>query len=272
VACRIALLSAVLIGAAGAEPSSHGEPRGFCLEVPSGESREDPGAYARRAGGSYCDGVVFQRHSGRGDLPVIGVMGAPVTGDPRKAALRITVLAPPEGVSGIAWPLHLKGLARSPDVNYRLDAALLSVDQPVVIGPDSAMSRIPRPRGRLRTSDEHLCAEDIAWVAWTDSLEHGRTYLPVTSAGASGGAVEIIVRPTVIAAYLKYSVLSEDRNLLGKETMVEGNSSVGSGEAITITIPAGVPRVVVVSVLALGSDGNNQAASVRLVRPAPSKK
>ena len=38
-------------------------------------------AYAKRAGG-YCDGAVYERNAGTGDLPVIGVTRPGISGQP----------------------------------------------------------------------------------------------------------------------------------------------------------------------------------------------
>lgn len=238
------------------------EPRSgtFCRETAVGSSNGGPAAYARRAGGRYCDGALSELHAGPGDLPVIGVMVGAVRGDPGRMPVSLTVVAPPEP-SEIAWPMQLQGVARSSDVSYRLDAALLSIGQPVVIGAESAMPRMT-PR---------LHAEDVAWAAWSESPRSGRTYLPVVALGAAaGGAVQIIVRPTISTAYVTYTLLSASASVLVPETDIADN--IKQGQPVSVTVPVGSPRPVVAKVVAVGNDGDTQVASVRLVRPGPPQK
>jgi hypothetical protein len=228
----------------------------FCRKDALGSPGAEAEAYARRRGG-YCDGAVYQPHSGDGKLAVIGVRAAPVAGNPQSRAVGITTMTLPASSSGIVWPLHLQGVAKSPKVNYRLDAALSS-GRPFVVGPESAMSKVT-PR---------LRAEDVAWTAWSDSSQYGRTYVPVIMPGAAAGEVELTVRPTIPIAYLIYSVENPAGAVLKPETSIAVESDPERrAEPMVLAIPAGRPELVVVKVIAVGNGGETQAASVRLVRP-----
>lgn len=243
-------LMAGLLAQSGAQESD------FCRKDAFGGPNAKAEVYARRSGG-YCDGAVFQPHSGSGELPVIGVNAAPIVGDPKSQSVSITAIALPKSLSGIVWPLHLQGVARSPKVNYRLDAALSS-GRPLVVGPESAMSRV----------ELNLRAEDVAWSAWSDSSQDGRTYVPVVMPEASGGDVELTVRPTIPVAYVVYSVKDASGGLVKGEATIRAESTPDRRSApMTLVIPAGKPELVVVKVIAVGNNGRTQAASVRLIRP-----
>lgn len=228
----------------------------FCRENAFGGPGAKAEVYARRSGG-YCDGAVFQPHSGGGELPVIGVNAAPILGDPKSRAVSITAIALPKSLGGIVWPLHLQGVARSPKVNYRLDAALSS-GRPLVIGPESGMSK----------REQNLRMEDVAWSAWSDSSEDGRTYVPVVMPGASGGDVELTVRPTIPVAYVVYSIKDASGGVVQGETTIRAESTPETRSApMTLPIPAGKSELVIVKVIAVGNTGRTQVASVRLFRP-----
>lgn len=206
--------------------------------------------YARR--GSYCDGSRPEDNSGSGLLPVIGVTATAISGNPATKPLLIGVLG---SGGGDPRPVQLQGVARSPHVNYRLDAVLSP--PPLKIGPESAMTRIrPRP----------LQAEDIAWVAWKD-LPDGRTYIPVVASGAAPRSLEIVVRPSIVAGYLVYSVTAaaNGRVLLG-ETLAPGNRV--PAEPVSLTIAPGEPRAIVVHVTAVAEDGETQVVDLRVTRPS----
>lgn len=225
----------------------------FCRKDALGSPSAE--AYARRRGG-YCDGAVFQVNAG-GELSVIGVSAAPIVGNPRGRGVGITTMALPAPLSGIAWPLHLQGVAKSPRRNYRLDAALFS-GRPLIVGAESAMLKITSP----------LRAEDIAWIAWSDSNQHGRTYVPVVMSGATVGEVELIVRPTIPIAYVVYSVEDPSGTVVKPKASIRVASDPDKRAApVSLVIPAGRPELVVVKVLAVGNSGETQSASVRLVRP-----
>ena len=229
----------------------------YCRQDALGESSAE--AYARRRGG-YCDGAVYQAHAGDGELPVIGVNAAPIAGNPQRQAVAITTIALPATLSGISWPLHLQGVAKSPKVNYRLDAALSS-GRPLVVGPESAMLKVS-PR---------LLAEDVAWNAWSDSSEHGRIYVPLIMPGATGGEVQLMVRPTIPVAYVIYSIEDPSGAVLKPEASIPEESDPNRrAEPITLAIPAGRPELIVVKILAVGNNGRTQVASVRLIRPGGS--
>lgn len=223
----------------------------FCRTDALGGAAARPEAYARRTGG-YCDGAVYQENAG-GGLPVIGVNAAPIQGSPQSRAVRITTIPLPASVDGIAWPLQLQGVARSSEVNYRLDAALSS-GSPLVVGPESAMPKV----------GSSLRAEDVAWSAWSDSSRDGRTYVPLVMPGGAGGDVEVTVRPTIPCAYVLFSVEDANGAVIKPEASVEPKKR---GAPVTLVIPAGQPELVVVKIIAVGNSGRTQAASLRLVRP-----
>jgi hypothetical protein len=251
-ACRLSLVVTIAIGLA--RGSLGAAPNTFCQEYLHPGSVAASTLYAPRGEGAYCDGSVFEPNAG-GELAVIGVVAFQVRGDPTGSPLALTVLAAPLGVE-VTWPLHLQGIARSPDINYRLDAGLSSAAQPVVIGRESAMNRVV-PR---------LSAGDVAWSAWSESSRYGRLYLPVIPAGiAYRGNVEITVRPTMATSYVTYSVASSSGAALTKEMSVPGPVKIA--DPVSISISPGTPQIIVVKVLAIGSDGEMQAASIRLVRP-----
>jgi hypothetical protein len=238
---------------------AHGEPQGsdFCRVGAFGDSRAAAEAYARRTGG-YCDGAVFEPHAGSGELPVIGVSAAPIAGNPQLQPVRIQTMALPAAVGGVVWPLHLQGVARSPKVNYRLDAAL-SASRPLVVGPESAMLKV-RPS---------LSAEEVAWMAWSDTSQDGRTYVPLQMPGAASRGVELTVRPTIPVAYLLFSIEDPGGKVLQRQTSLRfANDPAKRAAPIPLLIPAGMPQLVVVKVAAVGNSGATQVADVRLVRPA----
>jgi hypothetical protein len=231
----------------------------FCRKDALSTPGAEVEAYARRRGG-YCDGVVYQVNSGDGELPVIGVSVASIAGNPQSRAVSITTMPLPASPSGIAWPLHLQGVAKSPKVNYRLDAALFS-GRPFAIGPDSAMSKVA---SRLRV-------EDVAWSAWSDSSEHGRTYVPVIMPSAAGGEVKLMVRPTIPVAYVVFSIENTSGGVVKPEASLRmENDPDRRAEPVTLVIPPGKPELVVVKVIAVGNSGVTQAVSVRLIRPGGS--
>jgi hypothetical protein len=215
-------------------------------------------AYARRRGG-YCDGVIYQVNAGDGELPVIGVSVAGAA-NPQNRGAGLTTMPLPASPGGIVWPLHLQGVAKSHKINYRLDAALLS-GRPLVLGADSAMSKVA----------SHLRMEDIAWAAWSDSSENGRTYVPVIAPGATSGKVNLLVRPTIPTAYVVFSIENLAGGVIKPEASLRMvNDPDKRAEPVTLAIPAGKPELVVVKVVAVGNSGVTQAAVVRLIRPGGS--
>jgi hypothetical protein len=240
---RISLVLMIVVAwAAGAETPAERCARTSVSRDPASA------AYARR--GAYCDGAFNENHSGPGFLPVIGVTATPVAGN---VPVTISVLAVGAPAN---QPLQLQGVAKSPDVNYRFDAGLDG--QPLVIGRESAMTRVRR---------QPLRAEEIAWAAWRDVPE-GKLYVPVVAAGAKAGAVEIIVRPTFTASYVVYSLHTPGtpERELQKRTVLKGTTR--PGEPVTLTIPPGQPDEIVVNVMAVAEDGDTQAATFRVLRPA----
>lgn len=253
---RGALVVAALALAAGFSAGGSAKEADFCREDAFGGAHEKAETYARRSGG-YCDGAIYQENAGEGDLPVIGVSVAPIKGNPKSGAVGITAIPLPKGLKGIDWPLRLQGVARSPQVNYRLDAALFS-GRPLTVGPESAMSKI-KP---------NLRAEDVAWSAWSDSSPDGRTYVSLLMPNAAAGGVEITVRPTIPFAYVVFSIRDTSGNVLQKKTSVNVDDIRDKrGAPVTFAIPAGKPELVVVQVTAIGNSSKTQVARVRLVRP-----
>jgi hypothetical protein len=254
-AYRIPFLAACFVATGGTLSAAQPDNVGACLDIATSAPPQSATTYGPRAGGAYCDGSIPQRHAGAGELPVIGLMTA-VTGEPAASPVTLTVLLTQADSAGLAWPLRVQGVARSPRENYRLDAAIPSAARPTItVGPESAMSHL------------HMRADTVAWLAWADSPA-GRTYIPVAGPASYNGALNLIVRPTASAAYVKYEVISADGHSLGNNA-VNGNSGTGLGEPVLIPIPPGAPGLLVVNVLAVLSDGRRQAASIRLLRPGP---
>ncbi len=216
----------------------------------------NPAEYRPRDGGRYCDGSFFEPNSGGTELPVIGVSAALITGDPSVKPIALAVSPPPAGVSA-KWPLHLQGLAKSPGISYRLDAALASSADPLVIGKESGMMHTPS-----------LQADGVAWSAWSDDSDNGVTYFPVITPGAHAGNVEILVRPTMATAYVTYTLLNDAGIELAPKARASLPKTSDLATPVPITIPAGEPRVIRVKILAMGRSGDTQVAMIRLVRPS----
>jgi hypothetical protein len=254
VARRLALVLSLLVAAAG---TTSGAPADFCQQDALAAKKTDPAAYDRRPAG-YCDGSVYRPQVGSGELAVIGVSVPPIKGDPGKRPISIVALLPDDFAHLVSWPLQVQGVALSPRVNYRLDAAL-GLTAPLRIGTESAMRRlIPI-----------LTADGVAWSAWDDSPTHGRIYVPVAAGDTASGAVEITVRPTIYTAYVRFSVLDAARNRVAPEKTVARGTD--PGDPVSFTLPSG-PEHVVVNVVAVGNAGDTQAAAIRVIRrssPAP---
>lgn len=253
----------VLIGFLSAKSflAQAGVPQGddYCRSDALAGPDEGAEVYARR--GDYCDGAVFQVNAGNGELPVIGVSATPIQGNPKFQAVSIAAMALPSSVSGISWPLHVQGVAKSPEANYRLDAALSPV-RPLVLGSESAMSKVA-PR---------LRAEDVAWISWSDSSVDGLTYIPVIAPGSIAGKVEVTVRPTIPVAYVIFTVEDTRGAVIHPKANVKMESNPeGRALPMTFVIPAGEPELVVVRVTAFGNSGRTQVARFRLVRPKGAK-
>lgn len=252
---RAALVLALLVVAAAPSAAD------FCREEALAGADAGPGAYARRSGG-YCDGAVYQEHAGEGELPVIGVRAAPIQGSPRDRAVRLTTIPLSANQNGIKWPLQLQGVAKSPEANYRLDAAL-SAGSPLSIGPESAMLKI----------GAGLRAEEVAWVAWSDTSRDGRTFVPLVMPGVSGGDVEVTVRPTIPVAYLLYSVKDPKGAVIAPEASIDGDPDPRKrGIPMTLVVRAGRPELVIVTVIAVGYNGGTQTVSLRLIRPSEKRR
>lgn len=204
--------------------------------------------YGRR--GSYCDGSLPEDNSGPGLLPVIGVTATAISGNPAAKPLVIGLL---DTGGGDRRPVQLRGVARSPHVNYRLDAVLSPPS--LTIGAESAMTKV-RP--------DPLRAEDVAWVAWKDG-QKDPAYIPVIAAGAAVRSLEITVRPSIVAGYLVYSVKAADGGVLQGDTVVPGNGVPGA--PVSLTIASGVPRAIVVHVTAVAGDGETQDVYIHVTRP-----
>ena len=252
--CFSLVLVTVLVATIWANATSAND---FCNAAAFGDQTKSPTSYGRRAGG-YCDGAVYEQHSGSGELSVIGLTAAPIEGSPGSTPLHITALVPSHGNGVDAGELHLCGVAKSPTLNYRLDAGL-SVSRGVTVGPESAMFRLVPP----------LLGEDVAWTAWVDSSTDGRTYFPVVPFGSSGHGVEITVRPTIPTAYVLYSVMSDSGQELAPEQKVQ-HESYELGEPVAFSVGASAP-VVLVKVIAVGNGGRTQVARIRLSHPGSSE-
>jgi hypothetical protein len=249
-ACRDAL---VLIVALLLTRSLHAQPASsdFCQEALLKSRPTGPDSYARRLG--YCDGAVFKPNAGSGELPVIGVVAGPIGGDPASAPLILSAVpaAQPGEPDHVLW---LQGFAKSPDANYRLDATLFR-DQRLSIGKDSAMPR----------TSPVLTAKDVAWAAWAESSQYGKTYYPVVSAGPVWPYVEITVRPTIRVASINYTIADSLGGIVVKNTPLQGPARLG--DPVSFTVPAGSPALVVARVVAVGNTGKTQVASIRFYRP-----
>jgi hypothetical protein len=205
-------------------------------------------AYASR--GSYCDGEVFEPNAGSGELALIGLSVGLVRGDPSQHQMRIGLLPAPTTSGAV----RIRGVARRPRTNYRLDATLKPPVSALVVGPESAMSSFTPP----------LLLEQVAWAAWNDTKK-GRTYIPVQGMSEVDGVVRVVVRPTFHTAFVSYELRTEGDQTLIPENQVAGNAVLGG--PITIEIPPGDPTIVVLDVTAQGNAGETQVASIRFIRP-----
>lgn len=247
---RLAVGLMVAMATASA-PALFAQARDYCLPI-ARQTATSAAAYAERTGG-YCDGAVFQPNAGSGELAVIGVMTAPLEGDPAKRPLRVTVMPVPGTIRDAVWPVRLQGVAASPEINYRLDAVLTAPNRPLIVGSESAMTRMS------------LTAEKISWLAWYETSTHGPVYVPVAGRGSTNGNVTVTVRPTLKAAYLVHTIKSADGTVLTPWTESPGHAK--RGLPIAITVPAGEPRLVVMEIKAVSRQGDIQVCSLRLVRP-----
>jgi len=118
-----------------------------------------------------------------------------------------------------------------------------------------------------------LRAEEVAWVAWSDTSQDGRTYVPLVVPGAAGGDVEVLVRPTIPVAYLLYSVEDLKGAVIAPEASVDGDPDPRKrGIPMTLVVRAGRPELVIVKVTAVGYNGKTQTASLRLIRPSEKRR
>lgn len=232
-------------------PGVYAQARDYCL--PIARQSGNGAAYAERPGG-YCDGSVFQPNAGSGELAVIGIMTAPLEGDPAKQAFQVTAIPVPTTIRNVVAPFQLQGVAASPAINYRLDAVLTAPGRPLSIGPESAMARMS------------LTADKVTWLAWSETSRSGPVYVPVAGRGLTNGNVTVTVRPTLKAAYLVHRIKADDGTELTPWTESPGHAR--RGLPISIIIRAGEPRLVVVEIKATSRQGDVQVCSLRLVRPA----
>ena len=228
----------------------------FCRVV-AFKGQPSVSSYALRVRDRYCDGSLAEPHSGSGELAVIGVTASPITGNPQTATLRVGVVD-----RGVSWPVQLQGVAKAPEINYRFDGALQSAAQPMIIGAESAMTKMAPP----------LRVEQVAWSAWSDTKTSGRIFVPVVAAGAAPGDVQITVRSPSAVAYLYYSVESVNRDVLIPDKNVDSNPKDRVGTPISFVIPRGDPALVVVKITAYSSDGTMPTAVIYLIRPGPAAK
>lgn len=220
-------------------------------ELLQGARADDPGAYAQRTR-LYCDGVVVERHAGRGELPVIGVMLGRVTGDPSAGGVELRIATAGRGDSG---PLRLQGTALRRESRYRLDA-LVPLSEPLRLGRESGMTKRTPP----------LRADDVAWAAWTDTPAQGRTYYPVTQGARAAGPLFIVVRPTIRSSYLLYTVSDASGSPLLPPARAAGITAPGDAVVLELSkLPSVSP--IVVQVTAVGSLGRDQTVPIRVAIP-----
>lgn len=245
----VALIATVTVAAS---PIS-GEVPEFCHPAAE-KGGGDRSNYGLRPPG-YCDGSIYTQNAGQDTLSVIGITVGPVKGNPSSAPVLIGLAQVPAEI--IPGPLRLRGVATDPNDNYRLDAALEKATATLRIGNESAMLTLQR---------RHLTAEDVSWLAWSESREVGQIHAPVSQEVSAGGDVTVTVRPTIKAAYLLHEVESLEGRVLTPLAQSAGHAK--RGEPISIVIPAGEPRLVVVRLTAVSAAGQTQVATVKLVRPA----
>ncbi|HEV7733703.1 MAG TPA: hypothetical protein VGR62_16160 [Candidatus Binatia bacterium] len=246
----VLILSILLTSIARSADAGSATADDTCRKDALSQAGTRPEAYAPRRGG-YCDGVVFEAHSGSGELTVIGISASGIAGDPSSGPVRIAAAAAIEGAS---TALRLQGVAKAPEINYRLDAKL-DPGQSLVLDKESALTMV----------QPHLRAEDVAWLAWSDSAVDGRIYTPTTLAGAGGSGVEIIVRPTIDTTYSILTIERPSANGASPKTLRETARSAGQPIAFGVTSEtAGILRI---NILAVGYDGTTQTANIRLRYP-----
>jgi len=232
-------LAALLAASAAAQPAL---PE-FCVANPV--ENEGSQYYQARAEGAYCDGIVFERQSRSGLLPILSVAtGAEGEAPPERAVSVVT----PQPVAG---PIRIQGLALDAQNNYRLDAELTAGTQ-LRLGPESGLAQ-----------DATMSFDTVGWLAWIDS-PRGILYLPTVDHRLGTAEISITVRPGIHVNFVLYSA----REATGAELIAlrEAARDVRANVNVTFTVPARGPSPIVVEVLAIGKAGGTELANLAIGR------
>jgi hypothetical protein len=203
---------------------------------------------------SYCDGNVFTPH--KGELELVSLTYGPVTyATHPKAPLLIELPSRTPRISELKLPIYVRGLQKTPEKNYRLDAAF-NMDGKLAIDRDAAITPIG------------IAAADLGIFAWSETPT-GAVYVPVvvgSSQGASAGAMKLIIRPPIATPVIKYEIVEATTLTKLKDGVAARN--VAAGQPTEISIPAGTEALLTVTVTALIPGELGYTRSVTLIRPA----
>lgn len=215
----------------------------FCVTNPV--HNEGSQYYQARAEGAYCDGIVFERHSRSGLLPIMSVATGVEGEAPPDRTVSVLTSEP------VAGPIRIQGLALDARNNYRLDAEL-SVGTRLHLGPESSLMQ-----------STTMSFDAVGWLAWIDS-PRGILYLPTVDRRLGPAEISITVRPTINVNFVLYSA----RDAAGAELIPlrEVARDVRANVNVTFTVPSRGPSPILIEVLAIGKAHGTEAANIAIRR------
>ena len=242
-ASRLRLVAFALVALLAAPATAQPELPEFCVANPV--DNEGSQYYQARAEGAYCDGIVFERHSRSGLLPILSVAtGAEGEAPPDRTVSVLTS-------ETVAGPIRIQGLALDAQNNYRLDAELTAGTR-LHLGAESGLAQ-----------SATMSFDAVGWLAWIDT-PRGVLYLPTVDRRLGTAEISITVRPTINVNFVLYSA----HDAAGAELIPlrEVARDIHANVNVTFTVPSQGPSPILVEVLAIGKAHGTEAANLAIRR------